>query len=113
MSKRIGTVAASIRDRCTICLLKKYCVFLNVREPVKKRIYICHDCIVDYVLKGKADEPRHEDGVLLPDMLVSTPVGVPGADDDDEGDRAEVSRATTKKPNRSKKRTRTNKAGVK
>ena len=87
MKLRIGTQAAKIRSTCMLCDEKKSCFFVNVREPAKKRIYVCAECIVGVVetVEKKGIEDESSKGEFLPLMLADAAVGATDVAGDDDG----------------------------
>ena len=87
MKLRIGTQAAKIRSTCMLCDEKKSCFFVNVREPAKKRIYVCAECIVGVVetVEKKGIEDESSKGEFLPLVLADAAVGATDVAGDDDG----------------------------
>jgi hypothetical protein len=91
--RRLGTIAASVRKECDCCIddKRKACLFIRMRTPVQKNIYICHDCIID-LLERELD--GREDGSVLPELLAETEATATATVGDDDKDRVTDSGTT-------------------
>ena len=52
---------AITRGPCNVCGDKQEAVFLGIRAPIKKRIYMCADCLLKLVEKAETDAKDVQD----------------------------------------------------
>ena len=51
---------AVTRGPCNVCGDKQEAVFLGIRAPIKRRIYVCADCLLKLVEKAEKDAKDSE-----------------------------------------------------